>query len=74
MIGDSGQCQLPNGCTLYWKPNGVGGRIYYSDEVGGGATVWDTCIIEESTLLAAMVKEAELIKMENQTQKEEEDL
>jgi len=48
---------LPNGCTLYVKPNEVGGHTYYSDEIGGGVVVWDTCCVCESTLLAAMVAE-----------------
>lgn len=48
---------LPNGAHLFRKPNGAGGYIYYSDEVGGGVTVWDTCLVAESTLLTAMACE-----------------
>jgi hypothetical protein len=51
---------LPNGCALYWKDNTVGGRIYYSDEIGGGVFVWDTCLVDQSTLLAAIVQEENL--------------
>ena len=51
---------LPNGCTLYWKDNGIGGRIYTSDEIGCGVLVWDTSLISEDTLLAAIKKEHEL--------------
>ena len=51
-------CRCPNGATLYRKPNGVGGYTYFSDEVGGGAVVWDTCIIDSATLLCAIVEEA----------------
>jgi hypothetical protein len=45
---------LPNGCTLYMRPNGVGGRTYYTDEIGGGAIAWDTSIIDSSTLICAL--------------------
>lgn len=48
---------LPNGCTLYWRDNEAGGRTYYSDEVGGGVVVWDTSLVDRSTLLAVMVME-----------------
>ena len=49
---------LPNGCTLYREPNGVGGFRYWSDEIGGGVMVWDTALADPSTLLAAMTAEA----------------
>lgn len=65
------QLQLPNGCTLYWKDNGVGGRTYTSDEVGGGVIVWDTCCVSDSTLLAAMAQEARLSYQEKVTKKKE---
>ena len=52
--------QLPNGCTLYWEENEVGGRSYYSDEIGCGVSVWDTCLVDKSTLLAAIVQEETL--------------
>lgn len=55
-----GESRLPNGSTLYWSQNAVGGRTYLSDEIGGGVEVWDTCLVDQSTLLAAMAKEAEL--------------
>jgi len=51
-------CELPNSCHLYRKKNEVGGHTYYSDEVGGGVFVWDTCLVSENTLLAAIVEEA----------------
>lgn len=50
-------CDLPNGCHLFRKPNEAGGHTYYSDEVGGGVMVWDTCLIDEGTLLTAIVEE-----------------
>jgi len=56
---------LPNGCYLFWDDNKVGGRIYYSDEVGGGVTVWDTSLVDLSTMLAAMTQEMKLQKEES---------
>ena len=53
-----GQCRLPNGCTLYWEPNGIGGRRYFSDEIGGGVLVWDTSLVDSVTLLAAIVQDS----------------
>ena len=50
-------CRLPNNATLYRESNGVGGHRYWSDEIGGGVCVWDTCLTDESTLLAAIVEE-----------------
>jgi len=61
----TGRINLPNGCSLYYHDNKVGGRIYYSDEIGGGVPVWDTCLVDESTLLAAMTQEHALIKKES---------
>ncbi len=60
-------CNLPNGCSLYVKENEAGGRTYYSDEVGGGVFVWDTALIDISTLLAAITEENVISKMEEQT-------
>ena len=48
---------LPNGCMLFVEDNAAGGRTYYSDEIGGGVVVWDTCLVASSTLLAAIVAE-----------------
>jgi len=45
---------LPNGGMLYWKPDGAGGTLYTTDEVGGGSVVWDTSLVSEATLLAAI--------------------
>jgi hypothetical protein len=62
---------LPNGCALYWKQNEAGGRTYYSDEIGGGVHVWDTTLVDESTLLAAIVHEQGLkIKEMHEREKE----
>jgi hypothetical protein len=51
---------LPNGHGLWWEYNEVGGRTYWSDEIGGGLMVWDTALVEQSTLLAAIVEEERL--------------
>ena len=56
-IPESGHIDLPNGCGLFWKPNEVGGRTYYSDEIPCGVEVWDTALINDVTLLAAIVQE-----------------
>lgn len=48
---------LPNGAHLSRKPNGVGGYIYYSDEIGGGVLIWDTCLVSQHTLLCAISHE-----------------
>ena len=48
---------LPNGCTLYRKLNEAGGYTYYSDEIGGEVVVWDTCLVNESTLISALAEE-----------------
>lgn len=50
-------CQLPNSGHLYRQKNAAGGYTYWSDEVGGGVLVWDTCMVGEDTLLCAMTEE-----------------
>lgn len=52
-----GDTDLPNGCRLYWKTNIVGSRYYFSDEIGCGVDVWDTAVVDISTLLAAITEE-----------------
>lgn len=64
METENGSKLLPNGCRLYWRRNSAGGRTYISNEVGEVAGVWDTSIIDESTLLAAMTQEAALRRFE----------
>ena len=49
--------ELPNGCMLFVENNAAGGRTYWSDEIGGGVVVWDTCLVASSTLLAAITEE-----------------
>lgn len=51
-------CDLPNGCSLYREPNGAGGYRYHTDEIGHVETiVWDTCLVDMSTLMAAITEE-----------------
>lgn len=62
-VPDEGMISLPNGCTLYWKETEQG-REYISDEVGGGVQVWHTALVDQSTLLAAIVQEQTFQKQE----------
>ncbi len=55
---------LPNGSMLFRQANGVGGFTYWSDEVGGGVFVWDTCLVGQDTLLAAITEEARRVRAE----------
>lgn len=32
------------GSRLYVETNGVGGHRYWSDDIGGGVMIWDTCL------------------------------
>lgn len=50
-------CLMPNGYSLYVKTNKAGGRIYFSDEIGGGVEIWDTCCGMESSILFAITIE-----------------
>lgn len=52
-----GEIPLPNGCTLFWKRNEVGGIDYTSDEIGGGVEVWNSALVDGYTLLAAIAHE-----------------
>lgn len=48
---------LPNGAHLYRKSNGVGGHTYCTDECGIMTTFWDTCVVNRSTVIAALLYE-----------------
>jgi hypothetical protein len=56
---------LPNGCTLYVANNVAGGRTYFSDEIGGGVMVWDTCLVDTASILQAIVEEDRIRYREN---------
>ena len=50
--------RTPRGYTIYRETNGVGGHRYWSDEIGGGVCVWDTCLVGEETLRTCIKLEA----------------
>lgn len=62
-------CLLPNGYMLYCEDNEVGGHRYWSDEIGGGVVIWDTALVDMSTLLAAMVEEQRYLHERYQEEK-----
>ena len=64
-VPKEGNCRLPNGCTLYWKTEEQG-RVYYTDEIGGGMVVWDTALTDQYTLLAAITQEASINVLERE--------
>jgi hypothetical protein len=45
------------GYTIFREANGAGGHTYFSDEVGGGVTVWDTCLVDRATLMEVIAME-----------------
>ena len=45
------------GNTLFVEDNKVGGHTYWSNEVGGGVIVWDTCLVSREMLLLAIDEE-----------------
>ena len=45
------------GYKLYVEDNAVGGRSYWSAEIGGGVLIWDTCLAcPESLELAIKIE------------------
>jgi hypothetical protein len=42
---------LPNGYMLFVEDDRGTGRRYWSDEIGGGVVVWDTVLVDKTTLL-----------------------
>lgn len=65
----SNKTLLPNGCYLFWEDNGVGGRTYTTTEINEGVLVWDTSLVEISTLNIAIMKERELQAVERRRAK-----
>jgi hypothetical protein len=47
-------CQDSRGNTLYVEENEVGGRRYWSDEIGGGVVVWDTSLVSPEMVQLAL--------------------
>lgn len=50
--------ETPRGYALFRKPNEAGGHTYWSDEIGGGVMIWDTCLVSAETLRLALSIEA----------------
>ena len=48
---------LFNGVPLCRKPNAAGGHTYYTDECGAMSEVLNTCLTNETTLLAVLLAE-----------------
>jgi hypothetical protein len=48
------------GYEIFVEDNEVGGRRYWSDEIGGGVVVWDTALVDMSSLLFAIDREKEI--------------
>lgn len=67
-VPEKGEISLPNGCTLFWRDTEQG-REYLSDEIGGGVQVWHTALVDEGTLLAAIVQEQTLQRREREIDK-----
>lgn len=63
-MSDMSERQMPSGYTLFWKPDEVGGRDYFSDEIGGGVHVWNTSLVDARTLEFALQNERELYLLE----------
>lgn len=47
------------GYTIFVEDNPVGGHTYWSDEIGGGVMVWDTCLVSLEALRLAIKIETE---------------
>ncbi len=46
-----------HGYTIWREPNEAGGHRYWSDSIGGGVVIWDTCLASEEELLFAIKAE-----------------
>lgn len=51
-------CQDSRGNTLFVEDNEVGGRRYWSDEIGCGVVVWDTSLVSSEMVKLALAAEA----------------
>jgi hypothetical protein len=52
------------GNALLVEDNEVGGRRYWSDEIGGGVLVWDTSLVSPEMLRLALEQEDAFVKSE----------
>jgi len=55
-------CCTKEGYTIYEADNQAGGKTYYSDSIGGGVMLFDTCLhsVGELELILQIVKQGEL--------------
>ena len=51
--------QTSRGYRLYREPNGAGGHRYWSDSIGGGVVIYDTCLASREELELALKIEGE---------------
>ena len=42
------------GNSIYREPNKAGGHRYWSDSIGGGVLIWDTCLATIEELMTAI--------------------
>lgn len=49
--------QDSRGNNLFVVENEAGGNTYWSDEIGGGVMVWDTCLVSAEMLRLALAAE-----------------
>ena len=52
-----GWVEMPSGFGLHWREEEYVGRVYYSDEVGGGIHVWTPAMVAAGTLAMAIAVE-----------------
>lgn len=58
VLVDAGKYGLGNNIYQLWvQDNGFGGRAYWCEEIGGGVRVWDTCLVSEEAMIAALKAE-----------------
>lgn len=49
--------RTPRGYTIFVEKNELNANRYWSDEIGGGVMVWDTCLVSEESLEFALAHE-----------------
>jgi hypothetical protein len=64
LIGET----LHGGYRIFREENEVGGHRYWSDEIGGGVCVWDTCLAGAETLQACIELEKKRLTEEEWVQ------
>jgi hypothetical protein len=57
MIPEENQLLLPTGVSIFWDIGEVGERRYWTDEVGGGAMIWNTAFADVTTMSACLAQE-----------------